>query len=303
MALTLSTSSTFQSSGDGMSKIAISESIAHVEPAGPSQGLVNKKEIPKGHFQVNLPIWGRIAAASLTEGVDLADPEDVTVTVRTLTGTRHGALVFLSDRLRDQNSEDIVAEVGQMLGNGVGRLLEDDIVVLYDGFSTSQPGAGTNGGVRHLGWARAYLDTDNNTSFGPVPSVPVAVLHAEQIRRLWQDITGQQASGAVGLSANPIPTGMSESAIENYFRGNEKLTGLKVWHSGRITRDASNDSKGAVFARQALWLAMEKTYSGADQRDESLFGSELVGSAVWGEAEAVDTWGYEFYSATDANAN
>jgi len=302
MALTLSTSSTFQSSGDGMSKIAISESVANVEPAGPSLSLVNRKEIPKGHFQTNLPFWGRVSASSITEGVDLADPQDITVTVRTLTGSRHGALVFLSDRLAHQQQEDVASEVGMMLGNGVGRLLEDDIVSLYDGFSTSQPGAGNNGSLLHLGWAVAYLGTDNNTSFGPIPSRPSAVLHAEHIRRLVQDVTGIQAGGSVGLSANPIPKGISEDVIENYWRGNDRLYSIKIFESGRITRDGSNDAKGAIFAKQALWVAMENEYKGARERDESLFGVELVGSAVWGEGEAVDTWGYEFYAAADANA-
>lgn len=301
MALTLSTSSTFQSSGDGMSKIAISESIAHVEPAGPSLSLVNRKEIAKGQFQVNLPIWGRIAAASLTEGVDLADPQDVTVTVRTLTGTRHGALVFMSDRLIDQNNEDVAAEVGRMLGNADGRLIEDDIVALYDGFSTSQPGAGIDGGVQHIGWAVAYIRTDNNTSFGPAPSRPNGVFHPEQIRRFAKDVTGMQAAGTVGLSANPVPTGISQEVLEQYFRGNQPLHGVRIYESGRITRDGGGDSKGAVFAKEAVWVAMEQVYRAAIERDESLFGEELVGSDVHGEGEAVDTWGFEFFSAADAN--
>ena len=296
MALTLSTSSTFQNSGSGMSKIAISESIQHVEPAGPSLQVVNRKEIPAGHFQVNLPIWGRISSASLTEGVDLTDPQDVTVTVRTLTGTRHGALIFLSDRLIDQNVESVAAESGGMLGNSVGRLLESDIVTLYDGFSTSQPGAGNAASILHLGWANAYLRTDNNTSFGAAPERPNAVLHPEQIRRLWQDVSGIQAAGSVGLAAQPIPEGMTEDVVK------ETLTGIKIMESGVISRDGSGDAKGGIFAKQALWVAMEQEYKAAIQRDESLFGEELVGSAVWGEGEAVDTWGYELYSAADANA-
>ena len=301
MPLTLSTSSNFQQSGSGMSQIAISESIQHVEPAGPSLSLVNRKDIPSGHFQVNLPIWGRISAAQLTEGVDLSDPEDVTVTVRTLTGARHGALVFLSDRLIHQNVEDVAAEVGMMLGNADGRLLEDDIVALYDGFNTSQPGAGVNGSLLHIGWAVAFLRTDNNTSFGPIPSNPNAVLHAEHIRRLVQDVVGIQAAGTVGLSANPVPTGISQDVIENYWRGTNPLYGINIYHSGRITRDGGNDSIGGIFAREPLWVAMEQEYRGAIERDESLFGEELVGSDVHGEAEAVDEWGFEFLAAADAN--
>ena len=302
MALTLSTSSTFQNSGSGMSKIAISESIQHVEPAGPSLQVVNRKEIPSGHFQINLPIWGRISSASLTEGVDLTDPQDVTVTVRTLTGTRHGALIFLSDRLIDQNVESVAAESGGMLGNSVGRLLESDIVTLYDGFSTSQPGAGNNASILHLGWANAYLRTDNNTSFGPAPSRPNAVLHPEQIRRLWQDVSGIQAGGSVGLAAQPIPEGITSEVVQEYFRGNERLTGMKVYESGVISRDGSDDALGGIFAKEALWVAMEQEYKAAIQRDESLFGEELVGSSVWGEGEAVATWGYELLSNAAANA-
>jgi hypothetical protein len=302
MALTLSTSSTFQNSGSGMSKIAISESIQHVEPAGPSLQVVNRKEIPKGSFQVNLPIWGRVSSAAVSEGVDLSDPQDVTVTVRTLSGTRHGALIFLSDRLIDQNVEDVAAESGSMLGNSVGRLLESDIVTLYDGFSTSQPGAGNNASLLHLGWANAYLRTDNNTTFGPAPSRPNAVMHPEQIRRLWQEVAGIQAGGTVGLAAQPIPEGITSEVVQEYFRGNERMTGMRVYESGVISRDGSGDAIGGIFAKEALWVAMEQEYKAAIQRDESLFGEELVGSSVWGEGEAVDPWGYELLSAADANA-
>ena len=66
--LTLSSSSSLSD----MSKIIIASAIANIEPAGPTNQLVSRYDIPKGAKQVNIPIWGRNDAAALTEGVDIS---------------------------------------------------------------------------------------------------------------------------------------------------------------------------------------------------------------------------------------
>ena len=288
------------SSLEDMSAIVIADAIANIEPAGPTNQLVTKYPIRQGAKQINLPLWCRLTAAAVTEGIDIAVPQQMSVTVRNLTAGEHGILTFVSDRLQRQNNENVLSEVGTMQGAAMGRLLESDLVTLFDSVSKTSPGAGNALTFYHLAGATSYLRTDNNSSFGPAPGKANAVLHPEQIRRLVQEVTSIQGGGSTGMAAQPIPTGMTEEVVENYFRGNEQVFGTRIWESGVISRDGSNDSKGCMFVPQAFALAMALEVEAEDERDISLRGTEVVMVAEWGESEVVDEWAIELYSATDA---
>ena len=280
------------SSLEDMSKIIVAEAIANVEPSAPMADLVSRYDIESGSKQVNVPIWGRQSAVALTEGVDISVPQQVTATVVNLTAGEHGILSFVSDRLRHENNEDVLSAVGTMHGRAVGRLLDSDLITLLDGFSTSKPGAGSNATFV------TYLRTDNSSTYGPAPSKPNAVLHPEQIRRLTQEVAGAQAGGS-GMPAQTIPEGPSADIIKSYWRGNDPVFGVPIYEDGNISRDGSGDSKGGVFAKEALALAMESEIQAEQERDASLRGTEIVTVGTWGESEVVDVWGVEIYSATD----
>ena len=55
----------------------------------------------------------------------------------------------------------------------------------------------------------------------------------------------------------------------------------------------AGDSKGAVFHRDALGLAMMQDINIEVQRDASLRADELVATAVYGVGELFDTYGVE----------
>ena len=65
--LTLSGSSSLSS----MAATVIADAIANVEPAGPTASLVSRYDLAKGEKQRNIPLWGRLTAAALTEGVTI----------------------------------------------------------------------------------------------------------------------------------------------------------------------------------------------------------------------------------------
>jgi hypothetical protein len=294
--LTLSSSSSLSD----MSKIIIASAIANIEPAGPTNQLVSRYDIPKGAKQVNIPIWGRNDAAALTEGVDINTPQQLSVTVQSITASEHGIMTFVSDRLTRQNNEDILSHVGDVQGGALGRLLEDDLIVLFDGFSNSIGSAGSYLTFYHVAGAVSYLKTDNNSSYGMAPGTPNGVFHPEQIRAFVQEVTGIQGGGSTGMAAQPIPEGVTSEVIQNYFRGNEKVFGVPIYQSGVLSRDGSGDTKGAVFVPQAIALAMAHEMEAEQERDASLRGTEVVMVGEWGEAEVADPWGVEMLGAADA---
>jgi|TARA_Y100000114_G_scaffold147108_1_gene158527 hypothetical protein len=282
-----------------MSKTVIASAISNIEPAGPTNQLVSRYDIPQGAKQVNIPIWGRNDAHALTEGVDISTPQQLSVTVTSITASEHGIMTFVSDRLSRQNNEDILAHVGEVQGGALGRLLEDDLITLFDGFSNSIGSAGSNLTYRDIAGAVSFLKTDNNSSFGMAPGQPNAVMHPEQIRRFVQEVTGIQAGGS-GMAAQPIPEGITADVIQNYFRGNERAFGVPIFQSGVLSRDGSGDAKGAVFVPGALALAMAHEMEAEEERDASLRGTEMVMVGEWGEAEVADPWGVEMLGAADA---
>ena len=287
-----------------MALTIVAPAIANIEPAGPTASLVSLHPLGQGETQVNIPLWDRLTASALVEGVTIAAPQQVAVTVRTQTASEHGLLTFASNALTRRNSENILAEIGQMHGLSVGRLRESDLVTLFDSVTgLSIPGAGNPGTFRHVAGAVAYLGTDNNTSFGPAPpGRKNGVFHVEQIRRFVEEATGMQAGGSVGMAAQPIPEGMTKEIVENFFRGNEKLFNTRIWESGVISRDGSNDSKGCIFVPQAFNLTMKSEIDAESQRVPRLRGEDIVTVAEWVESELVDEWAVEFHSATDVIA-
>jgi hypothetical protein len=283
-----------------MSKIIIASAIANIEPAGPTNQLVSRYDIPKGAKQVNVPIWGRNDAAALTEGVDISTPQQLSVSVTSITASEHGIMTFVSDRLTRQNNEDILSHVGEVQGGALGRLLEDDLIVLFDGFSNSIGSAGSLLTFYHVAGAVSYLKTDNDSSYGMAPGTPNGVFHPEQIRGFVQEMTGIQAGGTTGMAAQPIPEGVTAEVVKNYFRGNEKAFGVPIFQSGVLSRDGSGDTKGAIFVPQAIALAMAHEMEAENERDASLRGTEVVMVGEWGESEIADPWGVEMLGAADA---
>ena len=294
--LTLSSSSSLSD----MSKIIIANAISNIEPAGPTNQLVARYDIPKGAKQVNVPVWGRNDAAALTEGVDISAPQQLSVSVTSITASEHGILTFVSDKLTRQNNEDILSHVGEVQGGALGRLLEDDLIVLFDGFSNSIGAAGSFLTLYHVAGAVSYLKTDNDSSYGMAPGTPNGVFHPEQIRGFVQEMTGIQGGGTTGMAAQPIPEGITAEVVQNYFRGNEQAFGVPIFQSGVLSRDGSGDTKGAIFVPQAIALAMAHEMEAENERDASLRGTEVVMVGEWGESEIADPWGVEMLGAADA---
>ena len=295
MAVGLTLSDT--SSLEDMSAIVIASAIANVEPAGPAASLVHQVPIPQGAKQVNLPFWGRQTATALTEGIAIPEPQQVNVTVRNLTATEHGILTFVSDRLKRQNNENVLAQVGVMQGNAVGRLRDKDVIALWSSVATDIGAAGAANDLDDIAGAVSFLLTDNDTSFGPAPGTANIVLHPEQLRRL-ATASIPVSSGAVGSTLPP--SGMSEDIIKSYWRGNDPLFGAPLWVDGNIARDSSGDSVGCAFVEMAFSLAQATEIDSSDDDDIRLRGTEIVTVAEWGELENVDKWAVTLTGATDA---
>ena len=288
MATGISISSTSNlSSGQ---KILVASAREAYEPAAPDPDLVENHRIPQGHKQWDILTYARLTSAqALTEGVDLSSSQQLVANSLSITPAEHGIIATLSRRLiRRQGDTSVVSTAGKMLAASLRRRQASDVIALYDGFSQSSPGSGQTLDIATFRGAVAYLLTDNSSSYGPAPLPLHAALHIEQISDIILDISdpGAVASARFGLSAE---------MMQRWWKGSDRLYGVQVFHSGNIER-SSNDSKGGLFAKEALAMVMANNADSTEPEDHSLRATEYGIFQEWGEGERADVHGVEIYS-------
>ncbi len=98
MATGLNLSSTSNlSSGQ---RILVAAAKMAFEPAAPDPDLITSQRIPQGHKQWDILTYARFNDANaLTEGVDLAQSEQLVAATLSITPTEHGIISTLSKRL------------------------------------------------------------------------------------------------------------------------------------------------------------------------------------------------------------
>jgi hypothetical protein len=268
------------------------------EAAAPDPDLVRVEQLPEGHRQANLGIFARLAQASaLQESVDLQSSEQLSTNYITIEPSEHGIQVTISKReMRRQMDAQVRSVAGEQMGGSLRRREANDVITLYDTFTTTAPGAGSVLDIGHFRGAVAYLLTDNSSAYGPAPMPVHAALHIEQISDIILDIT-DPGTGA-GQSR---PTGPFNELIKGWWRGNDRLYGVAIWHSGNIARDSAFDSKGTIKHQNSLVLVEEGGAEAVDETDESARITEFGLFKSWGEALQIDVHGVEVHSDTVAS--
>jgi len=277
-------------------KIVVARAKVAFEPAAPDPDLVENHRIPQGHKQWDILTYARLSQASaLTEGVDLAQTQQLVAASLSITPTEHGVIATLSKRLiRRQGDTNVMSTTGTLIANSLRRRQANDVIALYDGFSKTTVGANTQLDITHFRGSVAYLLTDNDSSYGPAPMPLHAALHIEQISDIILDVSDP------GTAAGGRPAGFGDDLLSRWWRGNDRLYGIPIFHSGLISRDSSGDSKGAIFAKEALVLVMANNADVTEETDESLRAVEIGIFQEWSEGERADPHGVTVKSDTAA---
>ena len=281
-------------------KILIGAAKAAFEPAAPDPDLVESLSIPQGTKQYDVLSYARLASsAALTEGVDLAEVQQLVTATITITPSEHGSIVTLSKRLiRRQSDTSVIATSGTLLANSLRRREALDVIALYDTFTKSVGGTGVTLDVAHFRGSNGYLMTDNDAGYGPAQPPFRAALHIEQISDIILDISSGGDIG--GTSVHATTTGFSQELLTNWWKARDRLYGVEVFHSGNIARDASNDSKGALFGKAAINLVHANTAEPTEDEDPSARTIEYGIFQEWGEAVRANVYGVEIFSNSAA---
>lgn len=230
---------------------------------------------------------GQLTAQAVTELTVLANPQQYSDTLFTLTPAMTGLTTIVTDRTYRRVSKKTIAEMGPAAQNAIQRKKDQDYLTILDGATTSLGGAGTTLTSGHIS-AAAKRITSNATE--PGVGEIYTVLHGIQIKDIQDEIVA-------GIGTYTVPTGLTDDVFRRGFQGS--LFGTNVFEDGNITVDASDDAKGGVHTREAIVMVqgraphtetkrLPEVGGGADQMfyyDEYIFGERNAG-----------VWLYEIYS-------
>ena len=226
---------------------------------------------------VQVPKYPSISAAALTEGTDMSSTTVSTSSVAITVG-EVGAQVLLTD-LAAMGAGNPAEELGTVLGNAIATKMDQDLIALFDGFSSSLGATTTELSASYLFQAAATLRANKVT--GRI----VGVFHPYQTYALKANLTN--------TFANPNGGDLQNEAMRNGYVGT--IAGIDIFESANVAIDGSGDAKGAIFAPQALALAMKRDFNIEPQRDASNRAWELNATAIYGVGELDDSYGVEMY--------
>ena len=237
-------------------------------------GLVTQYNIgSEAGKTIQVPKYPAIAAADLTEGTDM-DSTTVSTTSVAVSVGEVGAQVLLTD-MAAYGAGNPAVELGTVLGNAIATKMDQDLLALFSGFTAAFGAAGQEITVADLFKAAATLRANK------VTGVINAVVHPYQAYALKANLTNTFANPNGGDSQN--------EAMRNGYVGT--IAGINVYESANVAIDVDGDSIGAVFAPEAIAIAIKKDFGIEAERDASLRAFELNATAVYGVGELDDSFG------------
>ena len=237
-------------------------------------GLVTQYNIAgQAGKTVQIPKYPAITAAALDEGTAPADT-DVSTSSVTVTVSEVGNTVLLTD-LAAMGAGNPADELGTVLGNAIATKIDSDLIALFSGFSGALGAAGAEITVADLFKAAATLRSNK------VTGSMAAVVHPFQAYQL--------KAGLTNTFANPNGGDLQNEAMRNGYVGS--IAGIDVYESANVAIDGSDDAVAAVFAPEALAIALKSEFNLETQRNATRRGTEMVATAVYGVAELDDSFG------------
>jgi hypothetical protein len=218
------------------------------------------------------------AAADLTDGVDMTQETALTITGTTHTTDEAGCKVIITKKLRSQLKEDAYTAAGKVIGNMMGRKIDNDGVALFSGLNTSLGAAGSVIVMGSIAAAVAGLKGQSE----PVPEPYIGVFHPYQLNAIVDQLT-------VPTALQSFPDALSMPLLREYWAGQERLYKVNIFADGNITSGSA--CYGAIFAPEAFIYLVGWEPENWVEEDKSLRGWEIGIVADYAMVEEDGTYG------------
>ena len=263
----------------------IAEALFVAQERSIMRGLVKNYTIAGGGKSVEVPIYASVSAAAVSEASDLSNTA-VNPSSVTITASEVGIMTTLTDLARNSASRNVAGDIGRLFGEAIAKKIDTDLTALFDGFSTSVGGAGTELTVAKIFEAAATL----RQAGGPAPYY--GVFNPKVIYNVKKSLTN--------TFVNPNGGDLQNEAMRTGFIG--QIGGVQIFETSNVDGTTDTDNcKGGVFSQDALGLAMMQDLKIETQRDASLRADEIVATAVYGVSELHDSYGIEMLNESVIN--
>jgi len=249
------------------------------------RGLVKNYAITGQGKSVEVPIYATVSAAAVSEATDLSNTA-INPTSVTITASEIGIMTTLTDLARNSASRNVGADIGKLFGESIAKKIDTDLTALFDGFSTSVGGTGTELTIAKIFEAVATLRQSG------VPGPYYGVFNPKVIYNVKKSLTN--------TFVNPNAGDLQNEAMKTGFIG--QIAGVQIFETSNVDGTTDTDNcKGGIFSQDALGLAMMQDLKLETQRDASLRADEIVATAVYGVSELHDSYGIEMLNESVIN--
>ena len=244
------------------------------------RNLVRNYAITGGGKAVEVPIYAAVSAAAVSEATDLSntaiDPSSVTITASEV-----GVMTTLTDLARNSAPRNVAADIGRLFGEGIAKKQDQDLIALFDGFSTA-----VGDGTTAINAAAVFNAASTLRAAALNLNDSAVVLHPKIAYDLKANLTN--------TFANPNAGDLQNEAMRSGFVGS--LAGIRVFETSNMSNTGTaGDYKGGAFHRDAIALAEMQGLKIETQRDASLRADEIVATSVYGVGEIHDSYGVELH--------
>ena len=288
--------------------LAIGGSIVQFNKVAVMPALVNMVPCPPGAVTARIPVYTKLGISNVetaSAGAEGAENQEViTTTPVDIEVLRNHIDVLITDLAAHGNSDALMVNAGQAIGNAVALEFDTQALQLVDEFATTV-GANTTGmSMNNLFTAVGKLE--ENSAPRPYSCVlhPLNMWGAFGITSETQGFgvgTGHVAQNDTGGALSGGNAVGSALAAAGWV---SNLGGVNMYTSPSVSiDDGAGTAQGGVFAKTAIACAYIDFGGGGfvqleTERDASLAGTELVANGYFAFSETVDLHGVTLLNET-----
>ena len=249
----------------------------------------------------NVNNYGRVIAAGVADGVDIANAQALADSTTSYTPGEVAAQVILAgSTMRRIQDPSLLERTGRILNNAYDLKEDSDGTAQLTSFVPIVGAAGTVISPGHIAAAMGRLRIGNDrTNPEPAPPPHFAVLHplhgvvlAGRLVPYTDVPTGTNVYGVntgahLGVTVGPgRAAGLSDEIIRRGPEAAGMVAGATVYYDANIAVDSDDDASGAVFSREGVnYISELEPRMDPDTSDKSMRGAvelNIWGSYIWG---------------------
>ena len=229
----------------------IAAAIVQFNKAAVTPSTISMAAAAQGSNVVQFPIYSKLGVSDVTNEATGDEDTEVAATSITTAATnvevlRNHINARVTDLAAYGNSDALMVNAGQVLGNAVAAEFDANICALFDGFATSK---GTDDSLRFIDIMDAVASLETNDAPRPYS----AVLHPQQMYGSF-GLSNELALTATASSVGAFAHGGAVSVGEQFYKAGfvTDIAGISFFTSPQVIDGATGRKKGAIYSKTAL---------------------------------------------------